>query len=99
MRQLAGSPRADAGRLLERLERIAAAPHPQHRNGAGSASAGVSPGNRGAWADRMGFATLEEALDFIREQWGTLRARAPWVADANHWPIYTAEDLVRVIEG
>ena len=32
MKQLAGLPRADAGRLLERLQRIAAAPDEQHPN-------------------------------------------------------------------
>ncbi len=30
MKQLAGSPRAEAGRLLERLQRIAAAPGERH---------------------------------------------------------------------
>jgi hypothetical protein len=38
-------------------------------------------------------------LDFVREQWNSLRARAPWIADANHWPIYDAEELIREIEG
>jgi hypothetical protein len=33
VRQLAGLPRADAGRLLERLKRIAAAPNAAHPNG------------------------------------------------------------------
>ena len=32
MKQLAGVPRADAGRLLERLQRIAAAPDERHPN-------------------------------------------------------------------
>jgi mRNA interferase RelE/StbE len=32
MRQLGGLPRPDAGRLLERLQRIAAAPHMTHPN-------------------------------------------------------------------
>lgn len=32
MKQLAGLPRADAGRLLERLQRIAAAPDERHPN-------------------------------------------------------------------
>jgi mRNA interferase RelE/StbE len=65
----------------------------------GSVSAGVSAGNRAAWVDRMDFPTLQDALDFVREQWSELRARAPWVADVNHWPIYSAEDLIREIEG
>jgi len=32
MKQLAGLPRADAGRMLERLQRIAAAPDERHPN-------------------------------------------------------------------
>lgn len=32
MKQLAGLPRAEAGRLLERLQQIAAAPHERHPN-------------------------------------------------------------------
>ncbi len=64
------------------------------------ASAAVSPGNRGAWGLPMeDFPTLQDALDFVREQWNSLRARAPWIADANHWPIYDAGELIREIEG
>lgn len=62
-------------------------------------SAAVSPGNRGSWADFMDFPTLGDALDFIREQWSSLRARGPWVADLDHRPIYSAEDLIREIDG
>jgi hypothetical protein len=47
----------------------------------------------------MDFPTLQDALDFVREQWGALRAGAPWIADVDHWPIYTAEDLIREVEG
>jgi transcriptional regulator with XRE-family HTH domain len=64
-----------------------------------SVSAGVTPGHRGAWVDRMDFPTLQDALDFLREQWGSLRARAPWITDVKHRPIYSAEDLIREIEG
>jgi transcriptional regulator with XRE-family HTH domain len=63
------------------------------------ASAGVAPGNRGAWVDRMDFPTLRDALDFVREQWSSLPAREPRIADIDHWPIYSAEDLLREIEG
>lgn len=63
------------------------------------APAGVSAGNRGAWIDRMPFPTLGEALDFVREQWSLLRADAPWIADADHRPIYDAADLIREIDG
>ncbi len=65
----------------------------------GSVSSGVSPGNRGALADRIDFPTLRDAVDFVREQWRALRSRTPWVADRDHWPIYTAEELAREIEG
>jgi transcriptional regulator with XRE-family HTH domain len=64
-----------------------------------SASVGVSPGNRGAWADRMEFPTVRDALDFVHDEWSSLRAQDPWVADLNHWPIYSAEDLSGEIEG
>lgn len=63
------------------------------------AAAGGSPGNRGGWVDRMDFPTLRDALDFVREQWSSLRPQAPWIADVAHWPIYSAEDLIREIEG
>ena len=65
----------------------------------GPTSAGESPSNRGAWADRIDFLTLQDALDFVHEQWRALRARAPWVADRDHWPIYTAAELTQEIEG
>ncbi len=63
------------------------------------ASAGVLPGNRRTWVDRMDFPTLRDALGFVREEWSSLRARAPSIADVDHWPIYSAEDLIREIEG
>lgn len=63
------------------------------------ASAGVSPPNRGAWGLPMPFDTLQDALDFVREQWSALRARAPRITDGNYWPIYNAEDLVQQMEG
>ena len=62
-------------------------------------SAGVPQGNRGAWDLPKDFRSLQDALDFVREQWGTLRARAPWITDANSWPIYSAADLFQEIEG
>src|SRR5579863_7447660 len=62
-------------------------------------SPGVSRGSRGAWADPIQFDTVRDALDFAREEWSSLRGRAPWIADADHWPIYMAEDLAREIEG
>ena len=48
MKQLAGLPRAEAGRLLERLQRIAAAPDNRHP--------GVTPltGQRGSYRLRQG---------------------------------------------
>jgi|SRR5579863_2134052 len=58
-------------------------------------SAGVSPGNRGALGLPMPFDTVQEAVDFVREKWISLRDRAPWIADADHWPIYKPEDLFR----
>ena len=61
-------------------------------------SAGVSPGHRGAWADRQEFPTLQDALDFAGEERDSLRTRAPWITDLDHWPIYNAEELVREIE-
>lgn len=60
-------------------------------------SAGVSPGNRGAWADRTEFPTVRDALDFVHDNWGSLRARAPWITDARNWPIYNSEELMREI--
>lgn len=64
-----------------------------------SVSAGVSPGNRGTWGLPMAFDTLRDALGFVREQWRSLSARGPWIADVDHLPIYSAEDLIREIEG
>ena len=60
---------------------------------------GVSAGNGGAWADRMPFDTLADALNFVREEWNSLRARSPWLADMNHYPIYTSEELFREVGG
>jgi transcriptional regulator with XRE-family HTH domain len=60
---------------------------------------GVSPGNRGPWDDRIDFPTVEDALDFCRERWNSVRARAPYIADVQNLPIYDAEELVREIEG
>jgi mRNA interferase RelE/StbE len=62
-------------------------------------SAGVSQGNRGARGLPMDFPTLQGALDFVREQWGALTARSPWITDVKYWPIYNAEDLIREMEG
>ena len=62
-------------------------------------SSGVSAGNRGAWADHMPFDTLADALNFVREEWNSLRARSPWLADMNHYPIYTSEELFREVRG
>lgn len=62
-------------------------------------SAGVSLGNRGAWADTQRFPTLGDALQFAHHHWSSLRSRAPWIADDKNWPIYDAEELVREIEG
>ena len=64
-----------------------------------AASAGVSIPNRGAWGLPMDFPKLQDALAFVREQWSALRARAPWITDVNYWPIYSAEDLIREMEG
>jgi transcriptional regulator with XRE-family HTH domain len=61
-------------------------------------SSGVSPGNRTAWADRMDFPTVGDALDFAREEWASLRARSPRITDVDNWPIYDAEELFREIE-
>jgi transcriptional regulator with XRE-family HTH domain len=61
--------------------------------------AGVLPGSRGAWGLPMDFDTVQDALDFVREKWISLRDRAPWITDADHWPIYDPEDLFREIEG
>lgn len=65
----------------------------------GPVSAGVSAGSRGAWADRMPFPTLSDALDFIRDEWDSLRARSPSVMDERGWPIYTNEELAREVAG
>jgi transcriptional regulator with XRE-family HTH domain len=62
------------------------------------ASAGVSAGNRGAWGLPMDFPTLQDALDFVGEQWSALRARSSWITDASYWPIYSVEDLFHEME-
>ena len=50
MKQLAGLPRADAGRLLERLQLIAAAPDQRHPNVTSlSGEAGTYRLRRGQW--------------------------------------------------
>lgn len=62
-------------------------------------SGGMSAGNRGAWGLPMDFPTLQDALDFVRDKWTSLRARAPWITDADQWPIYNTEELLREIDG
>lgn len=62
-------------------------------------SAGVSAGNRAAWSLPMDFLTLQDALDFCRDKWPSLRDCSPWIADAERLPIYDAEELIREIEG
>jgi hypothetical protein len=62
-------------------------------------SAGVAAGGRGAWAERMPFATLGDAIDFVRDEWLSLHARSPSVIEDNGSVIYTTEELVREIEG
>ena len=61
-------------------------------------SAGVSPGNRGAWADRQDFLTLQQALDFVCDNWSSLHTRNPRITGGNGEPIYDAQELMREAE-
>ena len=63
------------------------------------AAIGVSPGDRQTSADRRDFPAIKDALDFIRENWSSLRAVGAWIADAEGWPIYDIEELMSEIEG
>lgn len=98
-RRLAAVLRVPSDELRSRRYRMRDPDHGPVLLSLNPASAGVSPGNRGAWGDRMDFRTLRDALDFVREEWSSLRARAPSIADVDHWPIYSGEDLIREIEG
>jgi DNA-binding XRE family transcriptional regulator len=64
-----------------------------------SVSAGVGAGGRGAWAPDMPLPTLDAALDFVRDEWPSLRSRSPYITDNNGSVIYTSEELVRELEG
>jgi transcriptional regulator with XRE-family HTH domain len=44
-------------------------------------SAGTSAGGRAAWADRMEQPTLRDALEFVRDEWTTMRSRSPYIID------------------
>jgi transcriptional regulator with XRE-family HTH domain len=98
-RKLAAALRVPAEQLDARLYRSR---DPEHRNVVvrlSPVSAGVSPGDRAAWSDSQFFPTMRDALDFVRENWSTLRARSPWVADDTNWPIYNSDELAHEIEG
>jgi transcriptional regulator with XRE-family HTH domain len=62
-------------------------------------SAGVAPGRRMKRVGHTDFGTLGGALDFVRDEWSSLRARSPWITDAKNLPIYDTDELIRVIEG
>jgi transcriptional regulator with XRE-family HTH domain len=62
-------------------------------------SAGVPIGGRGAWADRMPSPTLRDALDFVRDEWVSLRSRLPFIIDEKGSVIYTTDELRREMEG
>lgn len=63
------------------------------------ASAGVSRGGRGTWADLMEFPTLRDSLNFLREKWSSVRTRDPSITDIDRLPIFSTEDLIREIRG
>ncbi len=62
------------------------------------ASINVAPGQRGAAPERKKFATLKEALSYVREEWSSLCSKNPWITDGNHAPIFMQDELVREIE-
>jgi transcriptional regulator with XRE-family HTH domain len=64
-----------------------------------SVSAPVPTGGRGAWADRMPQPTLRDALDFVRDEWRSLRSRSPSIIDDTGLVIYTTEELFREMDG
>lgn len=63
------------------------------------ASPGQPSGHRAASVDRMEFPTVQNALDFVREEWRSLRARTPQITGPDFSPIYDTGDLVRQIDG
>jgi transcriptional regulator with XRE-family HTH domain len=53
----------------------------------------------GPLGDRMEFSTVQEALDFVRDRWSSLRQSAPRITDPDFSPIYDTSDLIRQVDG
>lgn len=51
------------------------------------------------WGDATEFPTLQDALDFVRDHWASLRQRAPQITERDFNPIYDAGELIRQIDG
>jgi|HubBroStandDraft_6_1064221.scaffolds.fasta_scaffold71733_4 transcriptional regulator with XRE-family HTH domain len=62
-------------------------------------SISVAEGQRGAVPERKRFPTLGAALRYARRAWSQLKAGEAWITDANHYPIYTVEELRREMAG
>ena len=54
---------------------------------------GISSGQRGPWADRQTFATLNDAIEFVRENWISIQGRSPRLTSQDGIVIYTADEL------